>query len=74
MANIVLITSVINTPNRPLSYTKIRSVFSRNERFEQTKETVYSIQKYLPDSKIIMVECSNLTEEENDFLTNIVSY
>lgn len=67
MANIVLITSVINTPNRPLSYTKIRSVFLRNERFEQTKETIYSIQKYLPDSKIIMVECSNLTEEENDF-------
>ena len=38
MSNLVLITSVINTPNTPLSYSKIRSVFTREQRFEQTKK------------------------------------
>ena len=41
--NIVLITSIINTPNTTLSYSSIRSVFNRKERFEQTKKTVESI-------------------------------
>ena len=40
MINLVLITSVINTPNKQLSYSKIRSVFNRNERFKQTKKTI----------------------------------
>ena len=43
MSNLVLITSVINTPKKPLSYSKIRSVFTREERFEQTKKTIESI-------------------------------
>ena len=30
--NVILITSVINTPTLPLSYTKIRSVYSRKEK------------------------------------------
>ena len=38
MNNIILITSVINTPNKPLSYSKTRSVYNRRERFEQTIE------------------------------------
>ena len=45
--NIVLITSVINPPNKPLSYVKNRSVFTEDERFEQTKKTIKSINKIL---------------------------
>ena len=52
MSNLVLITSVINTPNLPLSYSKVRSVFTREERFEQTKKTVESIKKTYPIIKL----------------------
>ena len=39
MNNLVLITSVICTTNKPLSYTNNRSVYSHVERFEQTKKS-----------------------------------
>ena len=39
MNNLVLITSIICTPNTPLSYTNTRSVYTHDERFEQTKRT-----------------------------------
>ena len=71
---ITLITSVINTPNTPLSYSKVRSVFTRKERFEQTKKTIQSIKENLPNSKIIIVECSDLNEEEKKFLDNNCDY
>ena len=54
MDNLVLITSVINTPNTPLSYTNTRSVFSRQDRFEQTKKTIKSVREKLSNSKIII--------------------
>ena len=74
MDNLILITSVINTPNTSLSYSKVRSVFTRKERFEQTKKTIQSIKKHLPNSKIIIVECSHLIEEETSYLKNNCDY
>lgn len=71
---ITLITSVINTPNSPLSYSNVRSVFTRQERFEQTKKTVQSIKENLPNSKIIIVECSDLSEEENIYFKENCDY
>jgi hypothetical protein len=72
MNNLVLITSIIDTPNKPLSYTQCRSVFSKQERFEQTKQTINSIKKYIPNSIIVLVEYSLLSkEEENYFLENV---
>ncbi len=67
MINLVLITSIINTPHCPLSYSKIRSVFSREQRFNDTKETIKSIKEKIPNCKIIIVECCDFSEEENDF-------
>ena len=67
MDNLVLITSVVNTPNTPLSYSKVRSVFTRNERYEQTKKTIQSIKEKIPNSKIIIVECTDFTKEEKDY-------
>lgn len=72
--NIILITSIINTPNTPLSYIKTRSIYTREERFEQTKRTIKTIREKLPDNKIMLVECSQLTDLETDYLkenTNI---
>ena len=68
MSNLMLITSVINTPNKPLSYTNTRSVYSREKRFQQTKNTIETVKQKIPNCQIIIVECSDLTDEENEYL------
>ena len=68
MNNLVLITSVICIENKPLSYTNIRSVYSHEQRFEQTKKTIQTIREKIPNSKILLVECSNLNEEMTRYL------
>jgi hypothetical protein len=74
MNNLVLVTSVICTPNTPLSYISTRSVYTHDERFEQTKKTIETIKQKIPNSKILIVECSNLNEEQNEYLKNNVDY
>lgn len=69
--NIVLITSIIDPPNKSLSYTSTRSYFNSQERYEQTKKTIETIRKYIPNMKIILVECSELNLEQlNYFMEN----
>jgi hypothetical protein len=65
--NLVLIPSIICTPDIPLSYTNKRSVYSRKERFEQTKKTICSIRNNLPNSIIFIIECSLLEKEEREY-------
>lgn len=60
--NIIIITSVINTPSFKLSYSNIRSIFSINDRFNQTIQTIQSIKNKIPNSYIILIECSQLNE------------
>jgi hypothetical protein len=74
MKHLVLITSVINTPNTPLSYISNRSIYTKEERLEQTKKTICSIQTKIPDALIFIVECSLLNEEEEDFFRKNSSY
>lgn len=70
MRNLVLITSIIKTPSKPLSYAQ-RSVFTHEERFKQTKQTIDSVKKYIHESHILVIECSDLTsDEELYFKTN----
>jgi hypothetical protein len=64
MNDIILITSVIRPPDKPLSYTSIRSVFTSNERFIQTKKTIESVRQKIPNGLIMLIECSHLLEEE----------
>tara|TARA_B110000003_G_C16619080_1_gene522421 strand:- start:990 stop:1661 length:672 start_codon:yes stop_codon:yes gene_type:complete len=73
--NLVLITSVINTPNNnPWSYSSTRSVFNREERFDQTKKTIKSIKELIPNYKIIIVDCTDYTEEEKSFFLEECDY
>lgn len=74
MNNITLITSIIDTPNNPLSYIKTRSVFTKEQRFEQTKKTILSIREKIPNNKILLVECSILTSEEREYFIENVDY
>lgn len=74
MNNLILITSIIKTPNKPLSYINTRSIFSSRERFEQTKNTIQTIREKIPNSKIMIVECSELSDEEYDYFKNNCDY
>jgi hypothetical protein len=74
MNSITLITSVTITPNTPLSYTKCRSVFSKEERFEQTKKTISSVRQRIPGTRILLIECSPLDENQRDYFIKNVDY
>jgi hypothetical protein len=65
--NIIIITSVLNITNNPLSYYHKRSVFTFEERFEQTLNSIKSIKEKMGceiDNKmeieIFLCECSDL--------------
>lgn len=60
--NLCIITSVINISSNPLNYTKKRSVFSAQERFDQTIKTIESLRK-IPNSFILHIEGSTITAE-----------
>jgi len=72
--NLFLVTSVINISNNPFSYTNTRSVFTREERFEQTKYTLQSIKDKITNVKIMLIECSDLNEEETKYLKQNVDF
>jgi hypothetical protein len=72
--NLILITSIIDTPTKVLSYTPTRSVYSKSERFEQTKRTIQSVKQFIPNSIIVLVEYSKLSEEEHEYFVNNVDH
>jgi hypothetical protein len=57
--NLFVIPSVIYTINRPLSYYPIRTVFSPEQRFEQTIFQIESIREKVPHSYIVLIEASH---------------
>ena len=59
--NIVFITSKIYVSNQSFSYTAKRSIYSEEERFLQTLETIQSIRQFIPDSYIILFDNSVFT-------------
>jgi len=54
--SLVIVTSVINYANAPLSYSKERSIFSPYERALQTIQTIQSVRRYIPDVLICLIE------------------
>ena len=72
--DLFVITSVINTGTVEWTYTNVRSVFTPQERFEQTLQTIDSIKKFSPSSLILLVECSDLNETMTDELKKKVNY
>ncbi len=72
--SLVLITSLIKTPNTPLSYTNTRSVYSHNERYEQVKRSIQSIRENIPDAKILLIECSDLDQHQKEYFQNNCEY
>ena len=68
MRSLVLITSIIRVPALPLSYTSTRSVYTMEERFEQTRRTIETVRERIPDAEIVIVECSELDPEHEEYL------
>jgi len=60
--NIVIITSVINCIDKPLSYYPKRSIFNINDRYKQTLKSIDSIKKNIKNVDILFCECSDLTD------------
>ncbi len=81
MKDIFIITSVINTGTNKWSYTDIRSVYSSEERFRQTLETIESIRNLKDDTTILLIECSNIStqmeeifREKTDIFINCINH
>lgn len=72
--DLVLILSVIKTPKLPLSYTWKRSSFSHAGRWKQTQDTFRTVKQYLPNAKIMMIECSDLDEEQMTVINQNVDF
>jgi hypothetical protein len=68
--NIIFVSSVINTPDLPLSYINTRSIYNHEERFEQTKKTINTIRNKIPNSIIFLIDCSQLKDYEKEYLVN----
>jgi hypothetical protein len=62
MKDCIIITSVVQTSTTPLSYSETRSIYSHQQRFEQTLETIESVRKYMPDVHILLIESSPPSE------------
>lgn len=74
MKTIVLITSIIDPPNIPLSYISTRSIYTSDERFEQTKKTFQTVREKISNAKIFLVECSKLNQEQETFMLQNSDY
>lgn len=74
MKNLTIITSVIHTNNSiDYNYCK-RSIYSSDERFLQTINTIESIRKY-NNSEIVLLEGKPITEkEENNIIDKVDKY
>jgi len=66
MKTYFIIISVIDFPNKKLSYSPIRSIYSKEERLIQTKQSVESILQYSPESEITLLEIG-LTDYKKEF-------
>jgi hypothetical protein len=79
--NLVIVTSKLLVSARPFKYTKKRSMYSFDERFAQTKETIASIRKYIPRAYIVMFDdsvslpydCRAYLENATDVFVNVHS-
>jgi hypothetical protein len=65
---IFLITSTIRTSENPLSYARTRSVFSAEQRLEQTLRSIESVRAKVPEALIVLLENSALSAREASVL------
>jgi hypothetical protein len=72
--DIFFICSVIKTSNNPWYHTSLRSPFTPEERFKQTLETIESIRRLNDNTKILLVDCSDIDKDMEETLKNKLDY
>lgn len=60
--NLIIITSIINVSSKPLDLFQSRSVYTAQERFDQTLETIESIRRRIPFACIVLIESSSIND------------
>jgi hypothetical protein len=69
--NIVLITSKINKIIKSYTYSNIRCIYTTEECYEQTINTINSIRQFIPNSYIILFDNSIIDLNQKNNLTNL---
>jgi hypothetical protein len=69
-----IITSVIYTKQKELSYANTRSVYNPEERALQTLQTIASIKEKIPEAKIVLVESGLRKELPQDLSRRVDQY
>jgi hypothetical protein len=72
--DVVCVTSVVNVSSNPLCYTNVRSIYTPEQRLEQTLNSIQSIKSRLPHACIVLVEGSKLNKSQKIALTEQVDY
>ena len=72
--NFVMVSSLIKITDAPLNYTHTRSVYTHQERFDQTLNTFATVRKHIPNCKICLIDCSEFSEEETKILKEQCDY
>lgn len=70
--NVVMITSKIYVSSKPFSYIQNRSIYSKDDRYNDTFDTIRSIRQNIPNSFIILYDNSHFTNTEYHELKNVV--
>jgi hypothetical protein len=66
--NLVVITSKIHCSNNKFTYSNTRSIYSSEQRLNDTLKTIESIRRYIPNSKILLIDNSLFTPSEYETL------
>lgn len=73
MKTLVIITSVIEITNNPFDYTSVRSVYTPEDRFNQTIQTINSLNK-IENKTTLFIETSNISEEKENRIKSLVDF
>jgi len=63
LRDVFIVTSVTSTTTAPLVYSKIRSVYTADQRYEQTLNTIASIKSRCPQADIVLLEASKCDDK-----------
>ena len=72
--NIVIITSKIYVSNNEFSYAKNRSIYTKDERYNDTIKTINSVKEKIKDSYIVLFDNSLFTSDEYNNLKSEVDF
>jgi hypothetical protein len=71
--NLIIITSkIIVNEKIKFNYCDKKSIYSLEERYKQTQNTIISIKKYIPNSYIIFIDNSNLSIDKYNYIKSHV--